>query len=197
MLGGTVRGKRTRLRCPREDDLGPYGRWMADVRVRHSGAVWHEPAWIATWKERLTEQAKDKESILWSIEVEGELVGMLRGSFGWDAPMSDHISIEHFIVDPERWGSGYGFDAALSFHRYALDYLSRRWCDISIREDNAAARRIADKLGYEEFGHGHAVHYVDGRYVDELSLRLPRETWLERWGASEREYEQLAPEAWA
>ena len=195
MLGGTVRGKRTRLRCPREGDLPSYGRWMADLRVRHAGEIWHEPAWIGTWKERLTEQAKDKESVLWSIEADDALVGMVRGSFGWDAPMSDHISIEQFIVDPERWRQGLGFDAAIALHRYALDYLSRRWCDVAIRENNTAARRIAEKLGYEEFAHGHAVHYVDGRYVDELSLRLTREAWLERWGASEREYEPLAPEA--
>ncbi|MDP9266675.1 MAG: GNAT family N-acetyltransferase [Chloroflexota bacterium] len=196
MLGGTIRGKRTRLRCPREDDLASYARWMADLRVRHRGAIWHEPAAPATWKERLAEQAKDKESALWSIEAEGAVIGMLLGSFGWDAPMSDHISIQHFIVDPDRWGGGYGFDAALAFHRYVLDYLDRRWCDVSVHEDNVAARRIAEKLGYLEFAHGHAVHYRDGRYVDELLLRLDRAAWKERWGASEREYEPLPPEAW-
>lgn len=197
MLGGTIRGKRTRLRCPREEDLTSYARWMADLRVRHAGAIWHEPAAIATWKDRLTEQGKSKESALWSIEADDVVIGMLLGSFGWDAPMSDHITIEHFIIDPERWGAGYGFDAALAFHRYALDYLNRRWCDVSINENNAGARRIAGKLGYEEFGHGHAVHFIDGRYVDALFLRLERATWAERWGASEREYEPLPPEAWA
>ena len=40
-LGGTIRGKRTTLRTPTEDDLAGYNRWMADMRVRHLARVWH------------------------------------------------------------------------------------------------------------------------------------------------------------
>src|SRR4030081_1118652 len=52
-LGGIIRGKRTTLRIPTEEDLPAYSRWMADLRVRRISPVWHEPAMPATWKERL------------------------------------------------------------------------------------------------------------------------------------------------
>jgi RimJ/RimL family protein N-acetyltransferase len=65
---------------------------------------------------------------------------------------------------------------------------------VNIRADNEAARRIADRLGYTEFAHGHEVHYRDGGYVDELQLRVDKETWLERWSA-EREYPPVAADA--
>ena len=64
-LGGVIRGKRTTLRTPTEDDLAAYSRWMADMRVRHASPIWHEPAMPVTWKERLKEQAKEQRAVLW------------------------------------------------------------------------------------------------------------------------------------
>ena len=83
-LGGIIRGKRTTLRTPTEDDLVAYNRWMADMRVRHATRVWHEPAMPATWKERFTEQTKDKNAVLWSVEADARLVGLVRFEFGWN-----------------------------------------------------------------------------------------------------------------
>jgi RimJ/RimL family protein N-acetyltransferase len=186
-LGGIVRGKRTSLRTPVEDDLAAYARWMADLRVRHAGPIWHEPAMPATWKERLKEQAKEQRVVLWSIETDGRIVGLARARLGGpESPPG--AQLQHFIIDPEEWRKGYGWDAALALHRYFFDYLDLKRADIELRADNAAALRIAGRLGYNEYGRGHEVHYRDGAYVDEVSLVMQRATWDERWADSEREY---------
>jgi RimJ/RimL family protein N-acetyltransferase len=57
-----------------------------------------------------------------------------------------------------------------------------------VHADNTAALRIAEKLGYTEFGRGHQVHYRDGAYVDQSWLLMERATWDERFGKTEREY---------
>jgi len=44
-----------------------------------------------------------------------------------------------------------------------------------LRADNVAALRIAERLGYTEFGRGHEVRYRDGAYVDEVWLVMQRE----------------------
>jgi RimJ/RimL family protein N-acetyltransferase len=186
-LGGVVRGKRTTLRTPVEGDLAAYARWMADLRVRRAGRIWHEPAMPATWKDRLKEQAKDQRVVLWSIETEGRVIGMARARLGSvESPPGAHLV--HFIIDPEEWRKGYGWDAALALHRYFFDYLDLQRCGLELRADNAAALRIAEKLGYTEFGRGHEVYYRDGAYVDEAWLLMERSTWNERWAQSEREY---------
>lgn len=186
-LGGIVRGKRTTLRTPVEDDLAAYARWMADLRVRRAGPVWHEPAMPATWKDRLKDQAKAERVVLWSIETEGRLIGLARARLGGiESPPGAHI--QHFIIDPEEWRKGYGGDAALALHRYFFDYLDLKRSGIELRADNAAALRIAGRLGYTEFGRGHEVHYRDGGYVDEIWMLMERETWDERWAKNEREY---------
>jgi RimJ/RimL family protein N-acetyltransferase len=190
-LGGTIRGKTTTLRLPIEADLETYNRWMADMRVRNAHRVWHEPAMPTTWKERFQEIAKDKQSVLWSIQAGERLIGLALGHL-W--PMGNGFDVNHFVVDPDEWRKGYGFDAALALHRYLFDYLDLRLATAEFRADSAAALKIATRLGYTEYAHGHEVHYRDGAYVDELKLRMDKETWQERWSA-EREYPPLAADA--
>ena len=189
-LGGIVRGKRTTLRTPTEADLVPIARWAADMRLRHLAKPWHEPAMPATWKERLTEQTKDKESALWMIDHEGTAVGMVLIRLGWE-PHRDSAWIDRFLIDPDEWRKGHGWDAALALHRYLFDYLDLRRVSTEARADAVAARRIGERLGYVEFGHSHDVRYRDGAYVDVLSLLMERPAWEERWAKTEREYEPV------
>src|SRR2546421_10696254 len=190
-LGGTIRGKKTTLRLPVEADLETYNRWMADMRVRRAHSVWHEPAMPVTWKERFKEIAKEKQTVLWSIDAVGKLIGFAVGHV-WS--MGSGFDVNQFVIDPDEWRKGYGFDAALALHRYLFDYLDLRLATVDFRADNAAALKIVAKLGYIEFAHGHEAHYRDGAYVDEIKLRMDKETWHERWSA-EREYPPLAADA--
>ncbi len=190
-LGGTVRGKKTTLRAPTEADLVTYARWMADMRVRRAAGVWHEPAMPATWKERLAEATKNDKTVLWSIDAGEALVGMTQIKFDFP-PIASGVDVTYFVIDPESWRRGYGSDAALALHRYIFDYLSVRSSDCAVRADNAAALRVAQRLGYGEYARGHAVYYREGAWVDQVCLRLDNETWKERWPA-EREYARLDP----
>lgn len=184
MLGGIVRGKKVTLRTPTENDLGLVNALMADVRVRRGGRMWGEPAMPTTWTERLKEAAKEPNAVVWAIEA-GGAAGFARVSWHSEAA---HCDLRDLVIDPVHWGKGYGIDAAIAIHRYLFDYLDKRACAVEIPADNAAAKRIADRLGFVEFARGHAVYYRDGTYTDKLYLRFDRETWDERWGAAEREY---------
>jgi RimJ/RimL family protein N-acetyltransferase len=193
VLGGVVRGRSLILRVPAEDDLPLVNAWMADMRVRRGGRGWDEPATPATWKERLAEAAKDRDSVLWTIEAAGRAIGTARISLGHHAPPSSWM--RHFFIDPAAWGRGYGWDAALALHRYVFDYLDHSRTMVELPADNAAGLAIARKLGYEEGARGHEVYYRDGRYTDDVWLRLERATWDERWSATEREYPPVEVDA--
>ncbi len=188
-LGGTVRGERATLRMPTPEDLSAYQRWSADLRVRRE-VRYGEPALPAVWKERLTEESKDRTSVLWSIETAGRIVGVARVGFAW-APLADGAIIRSFLIDPDEWRRGLGFDAALALHRYLFDYLRLRWTDRALAVDNLAGRRIAAQLGYTEYGRGHAVYYRDGAYLDQVWLRMDVADWDARWAATQREYPPL------
>jgi RimJ/RimL family protein N-acetyltransferase len=191
-LGGTIRGKKTTLRLPVEADFDTYNRWMADMRARRAHSVWHEPAMPATWKDRFKEIAKDKMSVLWSIDADDRLIGFAAGNF-W-SPTQPGFTLRQLLIEPDEWRKRFGFDAALALHRYLFDYLNLPRCGAEVRADNAAALRIADRLGYEEYARGHDVYYRDGAYVDEIQLFMDLDTWNKGW-SSEREYEPLAADA--
>jgi RimJ/RimL family protein N-acetyltransferase len=188
-LGGIVNGTKTILRTPVEADLVAYNRWMADMRLRRLARPWHEPAMPATWKERLSEQTKERGSALWSIEAAGTLVGLVQVGWGWE-PRRDGGQISKFLIDPDHWRKGFGWDAALALHRYLFDYLDLRRVGATRTADDAGAARIAERLGYVEYARGHEVHYRDGGFADMLELVMERKTWDERW-KDQREYEPL------
>jgi len=152
------------------------------------GRIWHEPAMPATWKERLTEQSKNERYVLWTIERNGEAVGLVRIQISVGLEHAPGAHLEQFIVDPERWRGGIGWDAAFALHRYLFDYLDVQRVGTALHSDNTAALRIAERLGYVEFAHGHDVYYRDGGYSDESWVIIERPAWEERF-ASEREYE--------
>ena len=187
-----IRGKIATLRVPTEADLADYNAWMADPLVRQ-GRAWHEPATLATWKERLLETAKDRRQVLWSISEKDRLVGLCVVRMSWEG--NDVVELAHLVVEPAAQRRGIGGDAALALHRYLFDYLNVRATETALPADAVAALRIIERLGYTRYAHGTAVYYRDGAYTDELRFRFDRATWDERWGASEREYPPHAPEA--
>lgn len=195
MFGGVVRGKLATLRLPVEADIDAHKRWAADMRVRRAGPIgrWHEPAATATWKDRWTEQAKDRTSVLWSIAAGDATIGYIRIQFD-GAPHAAIVSLEQFVIDPAHERKGYGWDAAVALHRWIFDIMDLRMAATDrIAADDIGRQRILEKLGYVRFGHGHAVYYRDGAYVDQFLYQLEKDAWQERW-PNEREYAPLADE---
>jgi len=193
VLGGVIRGKNVTLRIPTEDDLPAIGGWMADPGIRRGGWLWHEPAMLATWKERLAEIAKERRQVLWAIDEGERRIGLAGVRLGWEG--NDVVALAGMVVDPAAQGHGLGTDAALALHRYLFDYLNVRVTEAALPADNERARRILARLGYDGYARGTTVYFRDGAYVDQLRLRFDREVWNERWAASEREYAPHPPEA--
>ena len=190
-----MRGTTTRLRVPADADLDAHKRWAADMRVRRAGPIgrWHEPAAAETWKEHWAEQAKEKTSVLWSIEASDAIAGYVRLTFE-GAPHADKVLIDQFVIDPDLARRGYGWDAALALHRWIFDYMHLRMAVVDrIAADDAGRQRILEKLGYERFGHGHRAYYRDGAFVDQYLYQMELRTWDERW-SHEREYQPLGDE---
>jgi RimJ/RimL family protein N-acetyltransferase len=62
-----------------------------------------------------------------------------------------------------------------------------------IAADDIGRQRILEKLGQVRSGHGHAVYYRDGGYVDQYLYQLDKDAWNARW-PDEREYPPLGEE---
>ena len=71
-----------------------------------------------------------------------------------------------YIVGKEYWGQGYAPEAAAACIRYLFTRLGVEKVVASIRPDNAASLRVADKLGMQL--EGRHVKFVNGKEMPHL-----------------------------
>jgi hypothetical protein len=62
-----------------------------------------------------------------------------------------------------------------------VDYLGLEYGDVWLYRDDVAGRRIADRLGYVEYAHGHEVFYREGRYWDDWRGMLRADDFRRRF----------------
>lgn len=79
------------------------------------------------------------------------------------------------IGDAENRGKGYGTEAARLLLDFAFGDLNLRRVQLHAFVDNTAALRCYEKVGFVREGLLRQAAYVDGRYVDVVTMGLLRE----------------------
>jgi RimJ/RimL family protein N-acetyltransferase len=175
MYGPVIQGKLVRLRPPKAEDALPMLSWFEDLEAtRFLGR--RNPPSVEMEKEWLEVTAKDPDSVIWVVEVEGLAVGTtgIRGidwknGFGTTGTM---------IGDKSLWGKGIGREVMQLRARYAFVQLPLRKLKSSYFDGNVASGRAQAAAGYREVGRLRADRFVDGRWVDEVLTEVLREDWL-------------------
>ncbi|HXJ48575.1 MAG TPA: GNAT family protein [Candidatus Acidoferrum sp.] len=175
MYGPVIEGKVVRLRPPKPEDALPMVSWFEDLEVTHFGGrrTAHSIEMEKTWLEST---AKDPNSVVWVLEVDGRAVGTTvireidwRNGFGITGTV---------IGDRSLWGKGIGRETMQLRSRYAFMQLPLRKLKSSYFEGNTASGRAQAAAGYREVGRYRADRYVDGQWVDEVMTEVLREDWL-------------------
>ena len=175
MYGPVIQGKLVRLRAPNADDALQMIGWFEDLETTHFLGRRNPPS-VEEEKEWLAATAKEPNSVVWVIEVEGRAVGTTgireidwKNGFGTTGTM---------IGDRSLWGRGIGREAMQLRARYAFTQLPLRKLKSSYFDGNVASGRAQAAAGYREVGRYHADRFVDGRWVDEVLTEVLREDWL-------------------
>jgi ribosomal-protein-alanine N-acetyltransferase len=127
-------------------------------------------------KEWLESTAKDPDSVVWVVEVDGRAVGTTgireidwKNGFGTTGTM---------IGDRSLWRKGIGRETMQARSRYAFTQFPLRKLKSSYFDGNTASGRAQAAAGYREVGRFRADRYVDGQWVDEVMTEVLREDWL-------------------
>jgi [ribosomal protein S5]-alanine N-acetyltransferase len=175
MYGPVIQGKLVRLRPPKPEDALVMITWFEDLEATRFLALRHPPS-IEMEKEWLDSTAKDPNSVIWVVEVDGRAVGTTgireidwKNGFGTTGT---------FIGDKSEWRKGFGQEAMQLRARYAFMQLPLRKLKSSYFEGNEASGRAQAAAGYREVGRHHADRFVDGQWVDEIITEVLREDWL-------------------
>ena len=166
-------GERVCLRPVEETDLeGPYAAWInsqeADLLTEHAQFP-HSRRDL----QRYAESRNSSPNHLWLAVVEsqsGRHVGNIELSdIDWVHRKAKYAVI---IGDRSAQGKGYGLEASVLLLRYAFGKLNLNRVELGVHEQNIAARKLYDKLGFAEEGRQRQAFLRDGTFRDIVAMGL-------------------------
>jgi RimJ/RimL family protein N-acetyltransferase len=180
-----ILGEKVRLRRPERSDLPRFAAWLNDPEVRRHLAlifpmsVVHEEGWF---EEQLKLEPAVQAFVIEAARVGGEADWNPVGVIGFHAIDWRSRAGELGVVIGEKpvWNSGFGTDAVRTLVRWGFRELNLNRVFLRVFEDNAAAIRCYEKIGFRHEGRLRQDHFQDGRYLDTLLMGLLRDEHDER-----------------
>ena len=143
-------------------------RWTA--RIPHPYPDGAAEAWIA---ETHTQMARGEG---WQLGIDARGVGLV-GAIGLERD-EDRVSAElGYWVGVPFWGHGYATEAACRMVRFAFETTDLAQIHARALPDNAASRRVIEKVGLGLVGPATVSLDVRGRNAEVVCYALERRAW--------------------
>jgi len=141
------------------------------------------PPTFATMVRRLHVEAREGRTLPFVVEYEGRLAGQLTcGGIAWGSLRSAYLG---YWVDESVAGRGVMPTAAAMAFDHLVGTVGLHRVEVNIRPENAASRRVVEKLGFREEGLRPRYLHIDGDWRDHVSYALTAEEvpggLLARW----------------
>ena len=160
--------------------------WLREWEATPPGAPAEVPTSAATFvtmTRRLRKEARRGSGLPFAVLYEGQFAGQLnvasvtRGSL--------HSASLGYWVDQRFAGRGIMPTAVALVVDHCFWSVGLHRVEVNIRPENAASRRVVEKLGFREEGLRRAFLHIAGDWRDHLSYALTREEsadgMLKRW----------------
>ncbi|HMG19829.1 MAG TPA: GNAT family protein [Kofleriaceae bacterium] len=118
-------------------------------------------------------------AVTWGIEVDGRLgglVSLIHIQFAKAALRVDDAELGYWI-GPALRGAGYTTEAARAAVQCGFEAIGLHKIRVHCVEDNAASRRVIEKLGFRLVGREEDDVWRDGRWWNMLSYELTSSEW--------------------
>jgi putative acetyltransferase len=123
---------------------------------------------IERWRERIESFPEGSVSLV--AEVDGHIAGNATLVVHDRSPRRAHAGELGIAVHPDRQRQGIGTALLGALVDLADNWLNLRRLELTVFVDNAPARRLYEKLGFEVEGTHREYAFRDGRFVDVLSM---------------------------
>ncbi len=87
-------------------------------------------------------------------------------------PRDQHATAVLYVGEKDHWGQGYAREAGQRLLEHAFETLGLRKVWMNHIHDNDRIRRVVEALGFVEVGRQRAHCFVDGRWVDWVTMEL-------------------------
>ena len=170
----------------------------SEVRIANEAwlAPW-EPTGVLPWHERfamtqfapmvraLRKQAKDGTTLPFAVTYDGRLVGQMTAGNIWRGSLNSCFL--GYWIDGRYAGRGITPTALALITDHCFGAAKLHRVEANVRPENAASRRVVEKLGFRIEGLRERYLHIDGAYRDHLCYALTAEEvpggLLRRWHA--------------
>ncbi len=156
-------GEKLYLRALAKTDAPLIAAWFARAEVRR-GTRQYRPRSLQAQEQFLEQGMSSPEHIAFGIALgdDDRLVGSC-GLHHIDA-RNHNAELGMVIGDPADWGRGFGAEAAQLLVAYAFDTVNLHRIWLEVYEDNVAARKIYERLGFRVEGTMREHGFREGRW---------------------------------
>jgi RimJ/RimL family protein N-acetyltransferase len=165
------------LRPLRADDAGPISFWAARREVAEMTSLPHPypPGAAEAFIERaLTGRLKEQ---VWAIDGSPTGAPGFLGVVGLKGADGDPRRTLGYWLGPAVWGAGYATEAAGAVVDAAFSQTTAEAVGSRVYVDNAASRRVLEKLGFAAVGELEEFNLARGEAVRAIRYRLDRAAW--------------------
>jgi RimJ/RimL family protein N-acetyltransferase len=172
---------RLRLRPLRDSDVEDLWPFVSDPELPRmmSWAAHTDPSQTLAFIAWTREALEKGSSVAWAIEVDGRAMGTigLDGiQFAVRAWRVDSAELGYWIAPP-LWGRGMMTEAAQAVMRCGFDTIGLHKITVGCLAENAASRRVIEKLGFRPIGRREDDVWRDGRWWSVLRYELTASEW--------------------
>jgi ribosomal-protein-alanine N-acetyltransferase len=178
-----LQSERLVLRALTPADTDAMFRIMSDPRVvRYFGmGPMQSPQAAAERIANIEASFAEKNGIRWAITRRGS--DELIGTCGFWRLVKPHFRAEiGYELAPEAWGQGIMAEAVGAALAFGFGTMGLHSVEANIHPDNAASRRVLEKLGFVQEGYFRESYYEarEGIFTDAAVFSLLRSWWEQR-----------------
>ncbi|PWW65469.1 GNAT family N-acetyltransferase [Actinokineospora spheciospongiae] len=165
-------GDRVRLRAMEPEDAEPLWRWNNDPEVMRWMVDIH-PTTLHDTRTRMAEWPRNSHARL-TLGIETRADTRLVGAIALSGAEPEHGrgTIDLYLGERDTWGSGYATEALRLICAYGFDEMRLHSIDLSVVDENAAARRVYAKVGFQEIGRARHAFRRAGHWHDMVLMDL-------------------------
>lgn len=168
-----LEGEKIFLRALTQSDANEeYLSWLNDEETTRGLASGVFPSSIEALKKFVESISSRKDVVMFAIcDVQnGQHIGNIKlDNFDW---VSRTCELGILIGNKNYWGKGIGYEVCLLTLKYAFQDLNIRKVVLAVYENNPAAVKLYEKLGFQHEGRLRQQVFEGGKYYDKLYMGI-------------------------
>ena len=171
------------LRAVMLEDAPAIFQMMSDPRVtRYIGQQPMDSPEKAVERVRKFQSLFDEQSAIpWAV-VSHENRQLIGTCVFWNIDHPNYRTEIGYILSPQWWGKGLMTEAVAAVLNFGFTRMGLHSIEAQTDPENAASRRVLEKLGFVQEGHFREYYYdpAEDRFADKVVFSLLKSAWINR-----------------